>query len=136
MLKKINWKKGYGEVIGYTIAVLFLIGFFSQIVGIYMYARCGHTLNDAVMNIGRSLVTEESIDDAQAKAKKGLEKYMGDTQIMPLNEMSISVDYASGSKKEWTKGNFITVSIVAHIKSNCFITPKVTTFSSMVMIEH
>lgn len=86
MLKKINWKKGYGEVIGYTIAVLFLIGFFSQIVGIYMYARCGHTLNDAVMNIGRSLVTEESIDDAQAKAKKGLEKYMGDTQIMPLNE--------------------------------------------------
>ncbi len=71
MLKKINWKKGYGEVIGYTIAVLFLIGFFSQIVGIYMYARCGHTLNDAVMNIGRSLVTEESIDDAQAKAKKG-----------------------------------------------------------------
>ena len=119
MLKKINWKKGYGEVIGYTIAVLFLIGFFSQIVGIYMYARCGHTLNDAVMNIGRSLVTEESIDDAQAKAKKGLEKY-----------------YASGSKKEWTKGNFITVSIVAHIKSNCFITPKVTTVSSMVMIEH
>lgn len=110
--------------------------FFSQIVGIYMYARCGHTLNDAVMNIGRSLVTEESIDDAQAKAKKGLEKYMGDTQIMPLNEMSISVDYASGSKKEWTKGNFITVSIVAHIKSNCFITPKVTTVSSMVMIEH
>lgn len=77
--------------------------FFSQIVGIYMYARCGHTLNDAVMNIGRSLVTEESINDAQAKAKKGLEKYMGDTQIMPLNEMSISVDYASGSKKEWTK---------------------------------
>lgn len=71
MLKKINWKKGYGEVIGYTIAVLFLIVFFSQIVGIYMYARCGHTLNDAVMNIGRSLVTEESIDDAQAKAKKG-----------------------------------------------------------------
>lgn len=70
MLKKINWKKGYGEVIGYTIAVLFLIGFFSQIVGIYMYARCGHTLNDAVMNIGRSLVTEESINDAQAKAKK------------------------------------------------------------------
>lgn len=55
---------------------------------------------------------------------------------MPLNEMSISVDYASGSKKEWTKGNFITVSIVAHIKSNCFITPKVTTVSSMVMIEH
>ena len=103
MLKKINWEKGYGEVIGYTIAVLFLIGFFSQIVGIYMYARCGHTLNDAVMNIGRSLVTEESINDAQAQAKKGLEKYMGDTQIMPLNEMSISVDYASGSKKEWTK---------------------------------
>lgn len=87
-------------------------------------------------NITHSLVTEESINDAQAKAKKGLEKYMGDTQIMPLNEMSISVDYASGSKKEWTKGNFITVSIVAHIKSNCFITPKVTTVSSMVMIEH
>ena len=88
MLKKINWKKGYGEVIGYTIAVLFLIGFFSQIVGIYMYARCGHTLNDAVMNIGRSLVTEESIDDAQAKAKKGLEKYMGDTQIMQIGRAS------------------------------------------------
>ena len=70
MLKKINWEKGYGEVIGYTIAVLFLIGFFSQIVGIYMYARCGHTLNDAVMNIGRSLVTEESIMMLKQKQRR------------------------------------------------------------------
>lgn len=90
MLKKINWKKGYGEVIGYTIAVLFLIGFFSQIVGIYMYARCGHTLNDAVMNIGRSLVTEESIDDAQAKAKKGLGYRTGTVQIGSIHHNAVT----------------------------------------------
>lgn len=54
---------------------------------------------------------------------------------MPSNEISISVDYAPGSKREWTKGNFIVVSMVAHIKSGCFLTAYTTVVSTTIMIE-
>lgn len=134
-VKKTNWKKASGEVIGFSIALLFLIGFFSQIIGTCVYVAHKEELNEAVMRIGRGIVTEDSMDKAQEKAEKAMKAYMGDREYMPLDEMSISVDYTSGSKKEWTKGNFIAVSMVAHIKSGCFMAPHTTLVSTKVMIE-
>lgn len=134
-MKKINWKKASGEVIGFTIGLLFLLSFFSQMIGVFIYSAHKEELNDAVMRIGRSLVTEESIEDAQKKAEEVMNAYMVDREYMPLDEMSIFVDYSPGSKKEWTKGNFITVSMAAHIKSGCLMTPGTTIVSTMVMIE-
>lgn len=85
-MKKTNWKKASGEVIGFSIALLFLIGFFSQIIGTCVYVAHKEELNEAVMRIGRGIVTEDSMDKAQEKAEKAMKAYMGDREYMPLDE--------------------------------------------------
>lgn len=93
-----------------------------------------YELNEAVMRIGRAVVTEES-QEKRRKRQKNYEGIYGDRKYMPSDEISISVDYAPGSKREWTKGNFIVVSMVAHIKSGCFLTAYTTVVSTTIMIE-
>ncbi len=134
-MKKLNWKKASGEVIGFAVLLIFLILFISQVVGLIIYVDHKYELNEAVMRIGRAVVTEESQEKAQEKAEKIMKAYMGDRKYMPSDGISISVDYAPGSKREWTKGNFIVVSMVAHIKSGCFLTAYTTVVSTTIMIE-
>ena len=128
-MKKLNWKKASGEVIGFAVLLIFLTLFISQVVGLIIYVDHKYELNEAVMRIGRAVVTEESQEKAQEKAEKIMKAYMGDRKYMPSNEISISVDYAPGSKR------IIVVSMVAHIKSGCFLTAYTTVVSTTIMIE-
>lgn len=134
-IKKINWKEGAGEFIGFTVSVVFLMSFLLLIFGMFMQYRAMGDLDSAVMTISHDIVSCESLEEAQDMAEEEMTWLLGDTKYMPASRMQIRVGYASGSDQEWRKGNFITVSLSAYMNSYDPITKGTREVSAMAMIE-
>ena len=56
-----RWKKGVGEMIGYTIAILYLTIFYFIILNALILNNAENVMEECVMNIGRLVVTCESL---------------------------------------------------------------------------
>ena len=71
-----RWKKGVGEMIGYTIAILFLTIFYFIIMNALILNNAENVMEECVMNIGRQVVTCESLKDAQDRVQDVAEYYL------------------------------------------------------------
>lgn len=111
MLRKINWRKGNSDMIGLTITLLGLVGFFCLFVQILITCLGMMNMEDAVFEISRRLVVCESLDDADDDnnankvADELVEEYFRDSTV--ITDVSAYVSMAdTRSGDDWEKGNF------------------------------
>lgn len=125
-----RWKKGVGEMIGYTIAILFLTIFYFIIMNALILNNAENVMEECVMNIGRQVVTCESLKDAQDRVQDVAEYY---------RSIKATVTFAPGYKKDqrkWEKGRFIQVSVTADVHGFTQWFQKPKTVRAIYMIEN
>lgn len=135
-----RWKKGVGEMIGYTIAILFLTIFYFIIMNALILNNAENVMEECVMNIGRQVVTCESLKDAQDRVQD-VAKYYLQKEIRVIDKSSIkaTVTFAPGYKKDqrkWEKGRFIQVSVTADVHGFTQWFQKPKTVRAIYMIEN
>ena len=124
-----RWKKGVGEMIGYTIAILFLTIFYFIIMNALILNNAENVMEECVMNIGRQVVTCESLKDAQDRVQDVADK----------SSIKATVTFAPGYKKDqrkWEKGKFIQVSVTADVHGFTQWFQKPKTVRAIYMIEN
>lgn len=124
-----RWKKGVGEMIGYTIAILFLTIFYFIIMNALILNNAENVMEECVMNIGRQVVTCESLKDAQDRVQDVIDK----------SSIKATVTFAPGYKKDqrkWEKGRFIQVSVTADVHGFTQWFQKPKTVRAIYMIEN
>lgn len=125
-----RWKKGVGEMIGYTIAILFLTIFYFIIMNALILNNAENVMEECVMNIGRQVVTCESLKDAQDRVQDVAKYYL---------PIKATVTFAPGYKKDqrkWEKGKFIQVSVTADVHGFTQWFQKPKTVRAIYMIEN
>ena len=99
-----RWKKGVGEMIGYTIAILFLTIFYFIIMNALILNNAENVMEECVMNIGRQVVTCESLKDAQDRVQDVAEYYLPkETKVIDKSSIKATVTFAPGYKKDQRK---------------------------------
>lgn len=134
-----RWKKGVGEMIGYTIAILFLTIFYFIIMNALILNNAENVMEECVMNIGRQVVTCESLKDAQDRVQDVAEYYLPETKVIDKSSIKATVTFAPGYKKDqrkWKKGRFIQVSVTADVHGFTQWFQKPKTVRAIYMIEN
>ena len=96
-----RWKKGVGEMIGYTIAILFLTIFYFIIMNALILNNAENVMEECVMNIGRQVVTCESLKDAQDRVQDVAKYYLQkETRVIDKSSIKATVTFAPGYKRK------------------------------------
>ena len=135
-MKKINWNKGTGEFIGFALTSVILLGIFIIIIGVVLLNNTSEIMDNAVSEIGRQVVTCDSIDDARRDAQMIADDIFQDNKSIVPGTVRVEVEFSLGSDTEWKKGNFITVFLSAELISTTPATSGVKEVSAMLMIEN
>ncbi|MFR3808706.1 MAG: hypothetical protein ACLTX3_07080 [Lachnospiraceae bacterium] len=97
-------EKRCGEMIGYTIAILFLTIFYFIIMNALILNNAENVMEECVMNIGRQVVTCESLKDAQDRVQDVAEYYLPkETKVIDKSSIKATVTFAPGYKKDQRK---------------------------------
>ena len=135
-MKNINWKKGAGEFIGFTIASIGLLSFLIMILGVSLLNNTSEIMENAVSEIGRQVVTCDSIEEARADAQTIAEYIFKDNHTITPGTVKTEIEFAPGSDQEWKKGNFINIYLSAELVSTTPATSGVKEVSALLMIEN
>lgn len=114
-MKKIKWKTGAGELIGYTVSMVFLCYLLIIIIGFMILNTNYSALENVSSVIARDVVVCTSLEDARMLAQSEAERYL--QQYDSISEVKAEVDYTAGSDNDWLKGNFVTVTISGYIRT-------------------
>ena len=117
---RINFKKGAGEIIGFAISAVILTSFLLIMVGIFSMDQSIKTMDEVAQNVARDIVVCESIDMAEKLCDKNVHEYLKNEHN--LTNITTKVEYTKGFPKLWTRGNFITITITADIKTASQVT--------------
>lgn len=135
-----RWRSGVGELIGYTISILFLTIFYFIIMNALILNNAENVMEECIMSVGRQVVICESMDQAKDRVQDAAEYYLPkETKVIDKSTIRATVSYAPGYKKDqqkWEKGKFIQISVTADVHgfSNWFHKPK--TVRAIYMIEN
>lgn len=128
MVKKIHWKKGMGEMLGFAIVAPILLFVILYIVSVFQIASAEQQLIFASYKAGRSAVISFCKDDAlQAMDKTLSEIYPDDASI----SFDISIDESS-----WYKGNVTLITVSQDLNTILPFGSGTRTRTIGMMIEH
>lgn len=133
-MKKIKWKKGAGELIGYTVSMVFLCYLLIIIIGFMILNTNYSALENVSSVIARDAVVCTSLEEARTLAQREAETYL--EPYDSITHVKAEVEYAAGSNNEWLKGNFITVTISGYIRTCEPFTSGNRYSATTVMIEN
>lgn len=133
MRKKL--RRGGGEFIGFAIGMIGLCTLILMLLGVFQLCMASSQLENAANLISRDIVSEESLDDARAKAQTDAENLLGGYQAVDSGSINTEVEYAPGSDREWKKGNYIKLFITVKLNCRNPIVSGKKTVSALVMIE-
>lgn len=127
--KQIDFRRGAGTYITFTVCLIATMMLMSYLI-VSSRVTLGQTgVNTALNYVAREIVIEDSLENAQRKARRLAREYL-QGPIYQRRSISVSVRYAMGAD-EWRKGNFLEVIISAKDKNG------MANFnnSTLVMIE-
>ncbi len=136
---KRDFRKGDGEYIGFALGMVGICFLIWMLASIFTLCMATSQLEYAVDLISRDIVTCESLEDAMEKARDEAQTYLSMCNVVEENSIDADIYYAPGSSedhREWTKGNFVEVSITAKLRlRNPFVDSR-RVETALVMIEH
>ena len=130
-LEKIDWRKG-SSFLEFAVISVLLLSLLLVIIGLFIKRFTVERCDMYADAIARDLVTCTSLDEAKDKANDELSYF----EIPYVENMSVTVDYALGSRQEWKKGNYIVVSFTGEISSVSTLTKTTYNADVMKMIEN
>lgn len=134
--KKINWRKGTGEFIGFTIASIGLVTFLIMIISVSLLDHTSEMMENAVSEIGRQVVTCDSIEEAREDAQIIAEYVLEGNSTVVDGSVEADVEYSVGADAQWQKGNYITVYLSAELDNMFPSTSGTKEVSAILMIEN
>lgn len=135
-MKRIDFKRGAGTFLEYSITGVMLTVILLMIVGIFIKRYSIENFNLYSNQIARDIVTCTSIEEARQRAEDEAQMYFSNIDTIDMSTLKISVEYSLGSDAEWEKGNYITLYIEGYINSATILTSSYYNTSTMVMIEN
>lgn len=128
-----RFKKGNGEVMGFTVTSVFILFLIFQLTA---FIQLSYSLNDMtkILNVvSRSVAVCTSLDDAKEQGQRVAESAITNSNI---ENIEVSVDYAGGCT-DWQPGTYLTVTVGADVKTiEPYITSGVRSKSAVVSVEN
>lgn len=134
-IKKIDFKKGGGTFLEFSITAVFLTSILIMIVNIFIRRYAIENFELYTTQISRDIVVCSSLDEAQTKAEKEAENLFKDNSNIDYSTLTVEVEYALGSEERWKKGNYIVLTITGDVTGHSDYLPTKYESSNMVMIE-
>ena len=134
MKRKINFKKGAGEIIAFTVSAVILTSFLLLMIGMFSMDQSIKTMDEVAGTVARDIVVCENLEQAEKKCEKNAKKYL--KYEHNLSNIKTDVKFTDGFPKLWTRGNFVTITITADIHTASPVTNiKHAKTSTIAMIE-
>lgn len=107
--KRVQWKKGNGEFIGFTLISICISSIIIILIAVLQYSNSLNDITKALEVASRAAAVCTSYDDAQTQAQTVAESAVTNAD---LENISVDVAYAGGSNT-WQSGTFLTVTVTA-----------------------
>lgn len=114
--KKINWRKGSGEFLAFTVISIFISVIIVLLVAVLQFSTSLNNITKAVEAAGRAVAICTSYEDAQHQAQVVAESAISDANI---TDISTKVSYVTGNDT-WESGAYLTVTVAAKYKNPFF----------------
>ena len=134
MLRKINWKKGGGEIIGFGIVMPMLIVLFCGIISSAQLSMANETLQYSAYSSCRAAVVSSDLDIATDRAKTIAKETISKNGSIDINTLDVKLTLMDASKG-WVKGNFVQCDITVYVDTMMPFTSRDRTSSIIMMIE-
>ena len=131
-LRKINWKSGSGEALGFTVVapILLLITLF--ILNMYIISDCEQKLIYASYKAGRQAVIQYDCQSANEAMKNELDAIYGGSAA----DHNVTWDLGIKDDIYWEKGNVTLITVTQELKAILPLGNGPHTRSIGMMIEH
>ena len=128
-------KKGAGGMLEYTVSIIGLAYMVILLSGLMALQISRNDIEDAANLISRDVIVCGSLEEAQELAEKEAKVLLLDSYFVDVESVEASVSFVPGSGTEWEKGNYVYVSISAHVSSTEPLTSGTKYATAMAMIE-
>lgn len=134
-LEEINWKKGSGEIVGFTMILPVITFIFCAMVAVAQVGLIRQKLEYTVYTAGRAAVVSDTKERANKRAKRIAKETLRGTGG-GLRDDSIKTSIALlDSNKKWEKGKFVRVKVEAYVKAVMPFTSGKRTSTIVMMVE-
>lgn len=117
MDRRIDWKRGSGEIVGFAMILPAITFVFCAIVAVAQVGLIKQKLEYTAYTAGRACVVSETRERAEKRAgsitKESLRKTGGGLRDDSIRCKLKILD----EKKKWEKGKFVQVTVSAYVKS-------------------
>lgn len=133
-LKKINWKKGGGEILGFGIVMPMLVILFCGIISSAQLAMANETLQYAAYSSCRAAVVSSTQDIALERAETVAREIISQSSVADIDTLDVKLTLMD-STMDWKKGSFVRCDITVYIDTMMPFTSRNRTSSIIMMIE-
>ncbi len=134
IFKKINWKKGGGEIIGFGIVMPMLVILFCGIISSAQLAMANETLQYAAYSSCRAAVVSSTQDVALERAETVAREIISQSSVADIDTLDVKLTLMD-STMDWKKGSFVRCDITVYIDTMMPFTSRNRTSSIIMMIE-
>ena len=116
-MKKINWKNGFGEYLGFAIVAPILFGLIFFMITVYQVTVAEEKLIYAAYMCGRQAVISRNVAEATDAGKSMLDIIYSDSSTDAIGGIIVpgvgtaTFKIENSSSVNWVKGNVIVVSV-------------------------
>lgn len=113
MQKKINWKRGNGEFIGFAIIAVIISVLIIMIAAFIQLSLSTSAISKSLTAVSRAASVCTTLEDAKLQAQRVAENTLISNNI---NNVTTDVEFVGGTNK-WESGGYIVVTIKAHVNT-------------------
>lgn len=125
--KKINWKKGSAEIIGFVIVLPAMMLILMGLIGVAQLGLARNALEQAAYIGCRAAVVREDKESAQNAAENAVRMRLeqgtfglsSDDIVVTLEPVAGITDTETGNTPKWVKGSMVDMSV--EVKINTFL---------------
>lgn len=112
MRKKINWKKGNGEFVGFAVISVIISVLIITIAAFIQLSLSVSSISKSATAVSRAASVCTTIEDARDQAQRVAENTLTSDNI---SQVTTNIDFVGGTDK-WESGGYIVVTVRAHVK--------------------
>lgn len=133
--REINWKKGSGEIVGFTMILPVITFIFCAMVAVAQVGLIRQKLEYTAYTAGRAAVVSDTKSRAKERAAKiAKESLKGTGGGLKDNSIKTSVVILDSNKK-WEKGKFVRIKVEAYVRAVMPFTSGKRESTIVMMIE-
>ena len=136
MVKKIKWKKGSGEILGFCAIVPMLFIMFMVLISALQVGIAKQRMEYAAYSACRAAVVSSDNDTANAQANGVANEYLDSMNCIDSGSVNVDLKVID-TDTSWVKGHFVECTLSADVQTILpFFTNGTKSVSIVMMIEN